>query len=475
MTPAGETPQYDVVVIGCGMAGMAAAIRLGMYGKRVLLLERHNAPGGLNSFYFKGGRKCDVGLHAVTNYVEPGVKGTPLVKLLRQLRIPREALALCPQLGSKVAFSDCELRFGNGGAGLEGSIEERFGARGVEGYRALRAQVAATDPFAVVEGSWPCAREVMARHIREPLLTDMLLCPLMYYGSAREDDMDYDQFVIMWRALYEEGFGRPLEGVRVIIRVLLERLREVGVERRMRAGVRRIVVERGRAVGVELDDGACIGAGRVISTIGWPETQRLAAGSDRGGPAPVGRLTFVETLHYMDVQPQALGINDTIIFFNHGERFEYRQPEQAVDIRSGVICFPNNYAYDDGANLPEGLLRLTAMARYDAFNGVDAQTYAERKARWSGELLRSALAFVPRLTVEQVRARTQFADMFTPQTIRHYTGHAGGAIYGSAEKLRDGATGVECLHLAGTDQGFLGIVGAMLSGISIANRYGLAG
>jgi hypothetical protein len=30
---------------------------------------------------------------------------------------------------------------------------------------------------------------------------------------------------------------------------------------------------------------------------------------------------------------------------------------------------------------------------------------------------------------------------------------------------------VENLYLCGTDQGFLGIVGSMLSGITIANRY----
>ena len=40
----------------------------------------------------------------------------------------------------------------------------------------------------------------------------MLLCPLMFYGSAREDDMDLGQFAIMFRALYLEGFARPARG-----------------------------------------------------------------------------------------------------------------------------------------------------------------------------------------------------------------------------------------------------------------------
>ena len=30
-----------------------------------------------------------------------------------------------------------------------------------------------------------------------------------------------------------------------------------------------------------------------------------------------------------------------------------------------------------------------------------------------------------------------FHDLFTPRTIRHYTGHLGGAVYGSPRKRRD--------------------------------------
>ena len=42
-------------------------------------------------------------------------------------------------------------------------------------------------------------------------------------------------------------------------------------------------------------------------------------------------------------------------------------------------------------------------------------------------------------------------------------------------KVKDGRTHLENLFLAGTDQGFLGIVGAMLSGISMANLHVLQG
>ena len=64
-----------------------------------------------------------------------------------------------------------------------------------------------------------------------------------------------------------------------------------------------------------------------------------------------------------------------------------------------------------------------------------------------------------------------FIDMFTPTTVRKFTGHANGAVYGTPQKVKDGATNVRNLYICGTDQGFLGIVGSMLSGVSMANLH----
>ena len=77
--------------------------------------------------------------------------------------------------------------------------------------------------------------------------------------------------------------------------------------------------------------------------------------------------------------------------------------------------------------------------------------------------------------VPNLNANILFQDLFTPTTVKKYTGHEGGAVYGSPDKTRSGQTEIEGLYIIGTDQGFLGIVGAMLSGISIANLYGLVG
>jgi phytoene dehydrogenase-like protein len=473
---------YDVAIIGAGMSGLAAGIRLAHFGKKVCIFERHNVVGGLNSFYSIAGRKFDVGLHAMTNFVRPGVKGTPLTKLLRQLRIERDEFALCEQKQSRIAFGprgDVSLRFTNDFPVLESEVAAKFPGQ-IDGFRRLLASVRGYNDVAL-DAKPISAREIVRQHISDPLLEDMLFCPLMYYGSATERDMEFGQFVIMFKALFLEGFARPYEGVRLVLRVLLEKYRAAGGERRMKCGVQRIVAQDGRATTLILDDGSEITADHVISSIGAPETDRLLTDHSKTpnhttattAPLAPGRLSFVETISVLSCQPSKLGWgSDTIVFFNDSPHFEYVRPDAAVDPRSGVICIPNNFDFGPARALPEGVVRVTCLANYDRWSSLSEREYREEKVRWFEKVQRSAQRFLPPLTTPDALERvTVTTDMFTPITITKFTGHFAGAIYGAPVKHREGRTGLSNVYLCGTDQGFLGIVGAMLSGISMANYH----
>ncbi|MCH8474316.1 MAG: FAD-dependent oxidoreductase [Opitutales bacterium] len=466
--------QYDFLIIGAGMAGMAAAIRLGHFGKKVLLLERHAIIGGLNSFYKQDGRKYDVGLHAVTNYVPAGTKRAPLTKLLRQLRISHADLGLSPQNVSRVAFPGHDLRFSNDFALLESEVARVF-PKEIDRFRSLTEKVKSFDELDL-QGPKLSARKILSEELHDPLLIDMLLCPLMYYGSAKEGDMDFYQFVIMFKALFLEGFARPFEGVRHITQLLLRRMRELPVERIMNCGVQSLRAEEGEIKEVLLENGRVVRADCILSTIGSVETAALVENDVpflRQNDEETPRLSFVETISVFDQQPVDWGWDETIVFFNDQEEFAYEQPDNLVDPRSGVICFPNNYQYPDEKTLAEGFLRITCLANYDRWIALPEDIYKEEKARWFEEMVRSARRFLPPLADAEIEKHQVGTDMFTPRTITKYTGHLGGAVYGAPEKIRDGKTPYRNLVLAGTDQGFLGITGSMLSGISMANLHGL--
>ena len=251
---------YDTIIIGAGMSGLAAGIRLAHFGKRVCILEKHYTIGGLNSFYRLRGRDYDVGLHAVTNFTPKGTRKGPLARILRQLRFRWDEFDLSEQLGSRISFPGVQLDFNNDIDLLESEIARRFPGE-VDGFREVIGRIANYDDinkdmYAI------SAREFLSNSIRDPLLVEMLLCPLMWYGNARQHDMDFAQFCIMFRSIFMEGFARPFAGVRLILKHLVKRFRSLGGELRLRSGASRIVVEDGNAVGVELETGELLEAMR---------------------------------------------------------------------------------------------------------------------------------------------------------------------------------------------------------------------
>jgi len=460
---------YDTIIIGAGMSGLAAGIRLAHFDQRVCILERHKTIGGLNSFYRHNGRNYDVGLHAVTNYTPKGARRGPLVRMLRQLRLKWDELALSPQVGSTIRFPGVSLDFNNDFALFESEVSRHF-PRQKDNFRRLVAELADYDQFAEA-GFRRSAREVVAQFIDDPLLVEMIFCPVLYYGGARPLDMDFGQFCVLFRSIFIEGLARPPAGIRAILKKLVGKFKRLGGELRLRSGVSRIAVRNGTAEKVVLDDGRELHARRILSSAGWPETVRLCDDGDNGGPGatgmmpvPPGQLSFVESISILDTQPRELGLDRTIVFFSDSDKFNYQKPDDPVDLRSGVICSPNNFAYDQP--LSEGAVRITAQASYDRWAALDESSYRLEKLRWYDRIVESAVRFVP-----DFRSSVIDTDVFTPTTIRRYTGHENGAVYGAAEKRHDGTTHLKNLFVCGTDQGLVGIIGSIISGITIANRH----
>jgi phytoene dehydrogenase-like protein len=454
---------YDTIIIGAGMSGLAAGIRLAQFDRRVCILERHTVIGGLNSFYRLGGRDYDVGLHAVTNYTPKGTRRGPLAKLLRQLRLRWDEFSLSPQIGSEIAFPHVRLRFTNDPELLASEIARHFPDQ-KDNFRRLLAEMVDYDQLGI-SPSGRSAREEVGRLIDDPLLVEMLLCPLLFYGGAREHDMDFHAFCIMFRAIFLEGLGRPMAGVRLILNRLLRKYKKLGGELRLRSTVRRIAIKDAAVEKVVLEDGTELATRHVLSSAGWPETMRLCDHCHGGNEEPAaGKISFVESISILDAQPRAMGHDRTIVFFNDSEKFAYRNPDELVDLRSGVVCSPNNFVYDEP--LAEGVMRITSLANYERWAALDENAYRVEKLRWYDRIVASAVRFVP-----DFRSTVIETDMFTPTTIHRFTGRERGAVYGIPDKRHDGRTHLKNLYLCGTDQGLVGIVGSIISGITVANRY----
>ena len=61
-------PKFDVVVVGAGNSGLMAALHLAFSGKKTLLIEQHNLPGGAATSFRRGRFEFDPSLHELCDY-----------------------------------------------------------------------------------------------------------------------------------------------------------------------------------------------------------------------------------------------------------------------------------------------------------------------------------------------------------------------------------------------------------------------
>ncbi|MBF0297322.1 MAG: NAD(P)-binding protein [Oligoflexia bacterium] len=531
---------YDVVIIGAGMSGLAATIRALMFDKNVLLLEKHSIAGGLNSYYSRGSRDFDVGLHALTNYANPKLKHknvnnnnnsdnsssdnhssnisnlranlranynpNAFLKVLRQLRIPFDKMDLQQQRISKIdfAYQGCTLKFSNEMELLISEVKEYFPKEIDNFIKLINFVVSYSDDN--LYQPYLSAKEKVSEIIKDPLLLEMIFTPLFLYGSSWENDMDYSQFVIMFRSIFLEGFSKPKGGVRTIINLLLSRIQEE-CDKNAIYKIEKVLQFNKKVSSLKLKDGKdgkdgeweitlhsgeIIQSKKVISTIGYVETMGLVeklekeklAKKDSEHSELVGNLSFTETILILDKEIPANYQDTSIIFYNNNSlnKFFYNKPKDNVDSNSSVVCFPNNFGVNSLSSTSssllsssESMIRFSMLANYQLWSKYSREEYIIEKAR----LLKTSKTLLKKLlpTIDSGdtgQAKIIDHDIFTPRTIHKYTGHLQGSIYGAKLKFKDGRLPTANCHnlfLAGTDQGFLGIVGALLSGVTIANFY----
>ncbi len=451
------------LIIGSGLSGLAAAIRYARFSPDVLLVEKHSRIGGLNSYFYRNGTLIETGLHAVTNFAEPKNKKAPLNQLFRQLKLNRKQIHIHEQIASEVCFTNREsILFSNNFEILHDQIILKF-PHAAPGFDNLVSAINAYDPFYL--RGFISAKAFLLHYLQDSLLVDMIMCPLMFYGSSIENDMDLGQFVIMFRSIFQEGMFRPHGTIKDFLDLLRHHYEQFGGRILMQSRVTKILHKNRKVSAVELETGEVIQCDRLLSTIGYQETMQLLGRETTD--ESVNRLGFIESIFQLPISCRhRLPVDRTIIFYNTTDHFLYQRPQSFVDFNSGVICFPSNFQGIEPQNYFE--IRSTHLADFFSWKALqsDRDAYLAKKAQAARRSTETIAEIIGNFSDNIV-----YEDTFTPLTVERFTAKKEGAIYGHPQKFKDGKIGYDNLFLAGTDQGYLGIIGSMLSGVSMVNQH----
>ena len=277
---AGPQKAPHAIVIGSGVGGLAAAIRLRVRGYRVTVLEKLDAPGGRAYVHRQDGFTFDAGPTIIT---APFLFEELWTLCGRRMADDIDLRPMQPYY--RVRFDDGSWFDYRGEAQAMRAEVARFCPDDVAGYDSFMREAeicyqrgfvemvdkafdnlgdfVAAMPSMLRMRAWRTLHSMVASHFRDPKLRIVMsFHPLLIGGDPFSVTSVYSLIAPLERRY---GVHSPMGGTGALVRGMVSLLEGVGGELRCNSEVQRIEVDHGRATGVTLRDGQRLAADLVVS------------------------------------------------------------------------------------------------------------------------------------------------------------------------------------------------------------------
>lgn len=433
-----------VVVVGAGMGGLAAALELASAGAAVTLLERHATPGGKMREVHVGGVGIDSGPTVFTmRWVFDELFAAAGGELGDYLELhPADLLARHAWLdGSRLdLYADVERS--------AAAIEAFAGGREAEAYRRFarhsrRVFETLDRPFMRVErpGVFGLVRTLglrrlpdllainafrslwgeLGRHFADPRLRQLFARYSTYCGSS---PFRAPATLMLIAHAERAGVWKVRGGMQRLAEALADAAAAAGAALRYGCHVARVLTdERGRACGVELDDGERVAADSVVFN---GDAAALAGGllGDEARRAVAARVAPPSSLSALTLSARARTRGFPLAYHTVFFGDDYPDEFDSIFARGSMTATPTIYvcAQDRAAEAPAGDGAERIFCLVNAAPGdMDDATVARRRDRVLATLERHGLSLEPVDGMLATTAPPDFDALF-PAT--------GGALYG---------------------------------------------
>jgi phytoene dehydrogenase-like protein len=499
---------YDIVIIGSGAGGLAAAVPLAQAGKRVLVCEQHEIPGGWTQSFTLNGYRFSPGVHYIGD-LQPGGRMRSIYEGLGVSQ-DLEFCELNPDGFDHIFVGDERFDIPKGKDAFAARLKERFPdeAEGIDGYldavsklmarlsslgrvRSIgSAAQAAGSAVSVLRWARRSGQDLIEHFVSDPVLKAILA------GQSGDHGMPPSQVSAFVHAgithHYFHGGYFPRGGGFAIPRAFVRALKRAGGELRLNTSVSRILLEDKRAVGVELADGNRIRADYVISNADPEVTFGKLIGREQLSAKLRKKLDKVEysgsalSLFFaVDMDLREAGLDSgNFWFYDHADVDElYRQglTSHALEAETPGAMFLTVTTLKDPSKMHSGHHTCEAFTfvGYDAFEKWANDAYGARSADY--EALKEELSWRMFKALERrvpgISKHIVFWSLGTPLTNEHFINATRGNLYGIAKsrnQVGPGAFPVQSefdgLLLCGASTLSHGVAGVTASGLAAARK-----
>ncbi len=503
--PADEGP-YDDLVIGAGMAGLTCASLLAAQGRRVLVLEAHDQPGGYAHTFTVG----DYRFCAQVHYIFSCGEGESVHELLSRLDLADQVRfhRLDPEGFDHVVVAGERYRIPNG---LE-KFRDRLLRRHPEAAAPLRRYFDIVLALGRELDRLPSPltwRDYLTAPLRLPHLLryqrwtlqqlyDHVGMPRRLQAVLAGQSGDYllppEQVSLLLHVALVRGYDRgayyPERHFQHLVESVAGAIRaRPGCKLLLRTKVARLEVERGRVTAAVTADGRRFVAERYISNIDPRATANLIELAalprdylDRLGYSySSGNLTLYLGVRGLDLRQHGFGDWNVWHYPHDDLNAIYRQQDAGLELSEPWLFLSTPTLHSDAPGLcPPGdqILEVATSAPYHPWRhlrATDRRAYNVAKKRARDRLLE----VLEQRYVPGLRRHLATQVFGTPATNERFCGAPEGNAYGAALTPENvgvrrvpAETPLANLWLANATAGYPSVAGTVKTGLDLVRRLG---